>query len=144
MRLEEVRKEARDWVRRSVEQSIRLVERKRRAAGESSEDEAARERDDDDEQGRSLDRERSLVRVEATDEEQREVDQATSTLRMSRIRATWPWRDHRMKLDLKMEREGNEQLRRRSRGEWVNFLLSLFLSIFHQCCGLYQQPTCPR
>ena len=61
----EVRKEARDWVRRSVEQSIRLVERKRRAAGESSEDEAARERDDDDEQGRSLDRERSLVRVEA-------------------------------------------------------------------------------
>ena len=143
MRLEEVRKEARDWVRRSVEQSIRLVERKRRAAGESSEDEAARERDDDDEQGRSLDRERSLVRVEATDEEQREVDQATSTLRMRRIRAT-SWRDHRMKLDLKMEREGNEQLRRRSRGEWVNFLLSLFLSIFHQCCGLYQQPTCPR
>ena len=100
----EVRKEARDWVRRSVEQSIRLVERKRRAAGESSEDEAARERDDDDEQGRSLDRERSLVRVETTDEEQREVDQATGTLRMSRIRATWRWRDHRTKLDLKIER----------------------------------------
>ena len=68
----EVRKEARDLVRRSVEQSLRLVDRKRRAAGESSEDEAARERDDDDEQGRNRDRERSLVRVETTDEEQRE------------------------------------------------------------------------
>ena len=47
------------------------------------------------------------MRVETTDEEQREVDQATGTLRMSRIRATWRWRDHRMKLDLKMEREGS-------------------------------------